>query len=194
MAILGDSEDIIVREAVPLMIALERAGFLLEAVQSPGGSHPESPAAVFEEAGYDVIAQAPWVLLVIAEVRERPGSPVERVESAAECSDPECSLVIFENGKPQDFIYLSVNHAFETLTGLTNVVGKSVTEVIPGIRETDQELFEIYGRVALTGKPERFETFIEALIARGGRGCDVRSASLAASAMSRRNGIGAREK
>ena len=71
--------------------------------------------------------------------------------------------MIFENGKPQDFMYLAVNQAFETLTGLKNVVGKRVTEVIPGIREADQELFEIYGRVSLTGKPERFETFVEAL-------------------------------
>lgn len=73
-----------------------------------------------------------------------------------------CKMV-FENGNPQDFIYLSVNHAFETLTGLKNVVGKRVTEVIPGIREADPELFEIYSRVSLTGKPERFELFVEAL-------------------------------
>jgi PAS domain S-box-containing protein len=73
-----------------------------------------------------------------------------------------CKMV-FENGKPQDFIYLSVNHAFEVLTGLKNVVGKRVTEVIPGIREADPKLFEIYGRVSLTGKPERFELFVKAL-------------------------------
>lgn len=73
-----------------------------------------------------------------------------------------CKMV-FENGKPQDFIYLSVNHAFETLTGLKGVVGKRVTEVIPGIREADPELIEIYGRVSLTGKPERFEMFVETL-------------------------------
>jgi two-component system CheB/CheR fusion protein len=71
--------------------------------------------------------------------------------------------MIFENGKPLDFVYLSVNRAFETLTGLKNVVGKRVTDVIPGIREADRELFEIYGRVSLTGKSERFETFVEAL-------------------------------
>ncbi len=71
--------------------------------------------------------------------------------------------MIFETGKPKDFIYLSVNRAFETLTGLENVVGKKVTEVIPGIREADPGLFEIYGRVSLTGKPERFEMFVEAL-------------------------------
>jgi PAS domain S-box-containing protein len=71
--------------------------------------------------------------------------------------------MIFENGEPHDFIYLSVNHAFETLTGLKDVVGKRVTEVIPGIREADPELIEIYGRVSLTGKSERFEMFVAAL-------------------------------
>jgi PAS domain S-box-containing protein len=71
--------------------------------------------------------------------------------------------MIFENGEPKDFIYLTVNRAFETLTGLKDVAGRWVTEVIPGIRETDRELFEIYGRVALTGNPERFERFVRAL-------------------------------
>ena len=56
-----------------------------------------------------------------------------------------------------------MNGAFETLTGLKNVVGKKVSEVIPGIRESDPELFEIYGRVALTGVPESFETYVDAL-------------------------------
>ena len=32
----------------------------------------------------------------------------------------------FEQGRPQDFTYLEVNTAFETLTGLKNVVGKKV--------------------------------------------------------------------
>ncbi len=71
--------------------------------------------------------------------------------------------MLFDGDRPLDFIYLDVNGAFEKLTGLRNVVGKKVTEVIPGIREADPELFEIYGRVALTGEPERFETYVEAL-------------------------------
>jgi PAS domain S-box-containing protein len=71
--------------------------------------------------------------------------------------------MLFEDGKPRDFVYLSVNCAFEALTGLQDVIGKRVTEVIPGIRETDPRLFELYGRVALTGVPESFEVFVEAL-------------------------------
>jgi len=65
--------------------------------------------------------------------------------------------MLFKDDLPQDFIYLDVNKAFEKLTGLKNVVGKKVTEVIPGIKEAHPELFEIYGRVALTGRTEMFE-------------------------------------
>jgi PAS domain S-box-containing protein len=79
------------------------------------------------------------------------------IEGVAYCK------MIFENENPVDFIYLEVNNAFESLTGLKNVTGKKVTEVIPGIRNLDNELFQIYGRVALTGKSERFEMFVEGL-------------------------------
>lgn len=71
--------------------------------------------------------------------------------------------VVFENGQAIDFAYISVNKAFETLTGLKDVTGKRVSEVIPGIREADPKLFEIYGRVASTGNPEKFEIHVSAL-------------------------------
>ncbi|MCK5330205.1 MAG: PAS domain S-box protein, partial [Candidatus Marinimicrobia bacterium] len=65
--------------------------------------------------------------------------------------------MLYKDGKPYDFIYLHVNKAFGELTGLQNVVGKRVTEVIPGIKEATPELFDIYTRVAETGCPEQFE-------------------------------------
>ena len=71
--------------------------------------------------------------------------------------------MLFEDGAPVDFVYLRVNPAFETLTGLVDVVGRRVTEVIPGIRAANPELFEIYGRVASTGAPERLETYVPGL-------------------------------
>ncbi|MBA4410410.1 MAG: hypothetical protein C0397_13420 [Odoribacter sp.] len=71
--------------------------------------------------------------------------------------------MLYDRGQPSDFIYLGVNGAFEVQTGLRNVAGKKVSEVIPGIRESDPKLFEIYGRVASTGKPEVFEMYIAAL-------------------------------
>ncbi len=73
-----------------------------------------------------------------------------------------CKMV-YEEGRPRDFIYLEVNNAFEKMTGLRNVAGKRVTELIPGIREAHPELFEIYGRVSMTGKTEKFEMYLEPL-------------------------------
>jgi len=71
--------------------------------------------------------------------------------------------MLFDDGRPVDFIYLAVNEAFKSQTGLNDVVGKKVSEVIPGILEADPQLIETYGRVAKNGKPERFEVFLEAL-------------------------------
>ena len=71
--------------------------------------------------------------------------------------------MIFENGRPHDYVYINVNAAYEKLTGLKNVIGKSATEVIPGIKESNPELFEIYGRVASGGTSERFEIYLPPL-------------------------------
>ncbi len=71
--------------------------------------------------------------------------------------------MVHDNGEPSDFVYLGVNHAFERFTGLKDVVGKRVSEVIPGIQASGRELIRTYGRVASTGQPERFETYVEAM-------------------------------
>jgi PAS domain S-box-containing protein len=71
--------------------------------------------------------------------------------------------MIYEQGAPVDFVYIAVNQAFETLTGLSDVIGRNVTAVIPGIRESNPELFEYYGRVAMSGLPEHLETHVEGL-------------------------------
>ena len=70
--------------------------------------------------------------------------------------------MLFENGIGSDFIYLAVNPRFEALTGLTDVIGKRATEVLPLFRDLDPGAFEIYGRVAQTGVPVRFERFLNA--------------------------------
>ncbi len=71
--------------------------------------------------------------------------------------------ILLENGQANDFIYLEVNKAFETLTGLRDVVGRRVSEVLPGIHETDPGLFETYARVAMNGHTEHFELYVHAL-------------------------------
>jgi PAS domain S-box-containing protein len=71
-----------------------------------------------------------------------------------------CCEMVFDSDRPLDFIYREVNSAFEKLTGLKNVCGKKVSEVIPGIHQANPELLEIYGRVAMTGTVERFESYL----------------------------------
>lgn len=74
-----------------------------------------------------------------------------------------CRIIYDTNGKPDDYAYINVNKAFTKITGLTGVIGKKVTDVMPEIKKTNPELLQIYGRVAQTGKPEKFETYVKPL-------------------------------
>jgi PAS domain S-box-containing protein len=71
-----------------------------------------------------------------------------------------CRLIYDDQGLPVDWVYLAVNKAFGPLTSLENVIGRRVSEVIPGVLDTNPELLEIYSRVIATGKPEAFEDYI----------------------------------
>ncbi len=74
--------------------------------------------------------------------------------------------VLFDpEGKPVDYVFLEVNRAFERLTGLSreDLIGKRVTEVIPGIEKDSAGWIERYVRVAMTGESVRFENYSESL-------------------------------
>lgn len=96
-----------------------------------------------------------------AELRESEARYRGLVENMVE-GFAYCQMV-FENDRPVDWIYWIVNDAFERLTGLVDIEGRKVSDAIPGILQSDPELFEVYGRVASTGEPERFETYVNAL-------------------------------
>ena len=68
-------------------------------------------------------------------------------------------IVVDKAGKPVDYVFLEVNRAFEKMTGLkrAQIIGKKVTEVIPGIEKDPANWIGVYGRVALTGEPVQFE-------------------------------------
>ena len=74
-----------------------------------------------------------------------------------------CRMIYDEKGTPVDFEYLDVNQKFIDLTGLRDVVGKKVSEVIPDIQKTNSELFDIYGKAAKDGISNRFETYVQPL-------------------------------
>ncbi|MCS3799340.1 hypothetical protein [Niastella sp. OAS944] len=56
--------------------------------------------------------------------------------------------------KALDYRFLETNPVFEQQTGLMNVVGKMMRELAP---DTEEHWFEIFGHVAATGKPRRFQ-------------------------------------
>ncbi len=67
-------------------------------------------------------------------------------------------IVLDEDEKPIDYVFLDVNERFEKLTGLNakDIIGKTVKEVIPNIEDY---WIEIYGNVALSGESIQFEHF-----------------------------------
>ena len=69
--------------------------------------------------------------------------------------------VIFdENEKPIDYRFLEINPSFEKQTGLIDAQGKRMRELAP---KHEEHWFEIYGKIALTGQPARFENRAEQL-------------------------------
>ncbi len=72
--------------------------------------------------------------------------------------------MIFADGKPVDMEYLTVNPSFEKITGLTkDVVGRRISEVIPGYSRDNPESIEMFGSVATSGVPRRWEHYLAAL-------------------------------
>ncbi|PZP47879.1 MAG: hybrid sensor histidine kinase/response regulator [Azospirillum brasilense] len=72
-----------------------------------------------------------------------------------------CTIeVLFEGETPVDYRFLEVNAAFERQTGLVDAAGRTMRSLAP---DHEQHWFDIYGRVARTGEPMRFENPASAL-------------------------------
>lgn len=74
-------------------------------------------------------------------------------------------LILDAAGQPSDSTFLEVNDAFARMLGLapSALVGKRVTEVIPGLAAEPPEWIERLGQVVLTGKSARFERYATGL-------------------------------
>jgi PAS domain S-box-containing protein len=70
---------------------------------------------------------------------------------------------VFDAGRMVDFSYVEVNSSFGRLTGLHDVVGRRVSEVLPGFLESGRAVMALYERVTRTGVPEQADTYIDAL-------------------------------
>ncbi|MGZ7063998.1 MAG: PAS domain-containing sensor histidine kinase [Candidatus Angelobacter sp.] len=63
-------------------------------------------------------------------------------------------MLFDENDKPMDYRFLEVNSSFEKQAGIKGAQGRRMREIAPAHEE---HWFEIYGKIALTGEPMRFE-------------------------------------
>ncbi|RJQ78099.1 MAG: response regulator [Desulfobacteraceae bacterium] len=80
----------------------------------------------------------------------------ERYHSLFESIDQGFCIieVLFDaSAKPVDYRFLETNPSFKQHTGLHDAVGKRIRELVP---LQEEHWFETYGRIALTGEPERF--------------------------------------
>ena len=76
-------------------------------------------------------------------------------------------MIFDEHHKPVDWRYLEVNPSFVTLTGIHDIVGKRIRELVP---DHEQCWYDIYGKVVLTGEAIRFVNEDKGL---GGRWFDL---------------------
>ena len=114
----------------------------------PGGDAPREVYATFLDITTEVEARA---------AQAAHEARFERLFGAMNEGVAYCRMLYGAGGGPDDFIYESVNPAFERLTGLVDVEGRRVTEVIPTIKAETPDLLETYGRVARTGEPAEFD-------------------------------------
>ena len=69
--------------------------------------------------------------------------------------------IIFDaQHKPIDYRFLEINQPFEEQSGLVNATGKTILELIP---DFDPVPIAMYGQVAITGEPIRFEYDVKEL-------------------------------
>jgi PAS domain S-box-containing protein len=74
-------------------------------------------------------------------------------------------VVLDENNRPVDHVFLEVNDAFEKLIGLRRreIIGKRVSEVFRGIEDSAFDFIGEFGRVALTGESLYTEQYFPVL-------------------------------
>ncbi|MFO7569882.1 MAG: PAS domain S-box protein [Smithellaceae bacterium] len=67
-------------------------------------------------------------------------------------------IICDDKGNPADYRYITVNPAFERMTGLKaeHIIGHTVREIMPA---TEQHWIDTYGGVALSGEPVYFENY-----------------------------------
>lgn len=73
-----------------------------------------------------------------------------------------CRMIV-EEGRAPDWEYLAVNPTYGRITGLGDVTGRRMSEVLPSLPTDVPEVVATLRRVAESGIPAKFETFVPPL-------------------------------
>lgn len=151
--------------------------FKEELEKERSGKAPKDRSRIVEAKHYRADGSLVWISMNISFIRDEDGNPVgfqgvtrdiserRRLETEYATLFHEMldafalhEIVCDADGKPVNYRYITVNPAFERMTGLRlkEVKGKTVLELLP---ETETSWIEKYGHVALTGEPALFENF-----------------------------------
>jgi len=74
-------------------------------------------------------------------------------------------LITDASGKPIDYQFIDINPTFEKIIGKSReeIVGRKVTQVLPGIESDPANWIQKYGEVALKGREIEFENYSQPL-------------------------------
>ncbi len=142
-------------------VPLVKGGLLVGALgvtQATARAWTADEVALVEET-----AEQTWAAVERARTEEALRESVPRFRTLFNSIDEGFCVVemIFdENDRPIDYRFLEVSPSFEKQTGLVNAQGKRMRELAP---QHEEHWFEVYGEIALTGKPARFESRAEQL-------------------------------
>lgn len=165
----------------PLMTASGQAigtVCVIDTVARPGGLDADQIAAL-EALARQVITLLDQRRLIVAhaerttELRDEVAERKE-AQAALQVSDDRyrslfnsldagfcvVELKFDDSGAPRDYRFVEVNDAFIQQTGLKGATGNWMRDLAP---DHEQHWFDIYGKVALTGEPARFEHEADAI-------------------------------
>lgn len=159
--IVGEDVYTVVRENVERALAGET--FEID-VELPRDDGKRSVVRAAYRSERDADGAVTGVVAAIVDITERKLAE-ERVRASEEryrtlfnsIDEGFCIIesLFDERGRPVDYRFLEVNPAFEKHTGFHDAQGRTMLEIRP---DHEDHWFEIYGRIALTGIPERFSS------------------------------------
>ena len=151
--------------------------FQEELEREQNGRAPRDRSRIVEVRHYRADGSLVWVSMNISFIRDENGKPagfqgVTRDVSERRRLEAEYGTLFHEmldafalheiicdaDGNPVDYRFITVNPAFEKMTGLSlkDIKGRAVLDILP---DTESYWIEKYGHVALTGEPAFFENY-----------------------------------